>query len=101
MLEGRNVTQRDLERWVCTNHRKFNEVKYKILYLGQGNPKLKYRLGREWIEPWGERLGGVGGWRDQHEREMCVCSPERQLGLHQKQHDQQFEGGLSPSTLLS
>lgn len=99
-LEGMNVTQRDLERWVCANHRKSNKVKYKVLYLSQGNPKHKPRLGKEWIEPWGERLGSVGGRRDQHETEMYVCRPESQFGLHQKQHKQQFEGSLSPSALM-
>ncbi|GAB0186055.1 hypothetical protein GRJ2_001070800 [Grus japonensis] len=29
---------------------KFNKAKYKVLYMGQHNPKHNYRLGGEWIE---------------------------------------------------
>ncbi|KFV03353.1 hypothetical protein N340_00240, partial [Tauraco erythrolophus] len=39
-----------LERWACDNLMKFSKVKCKVLHVGRGNPKHKYRLGGEWIE---------------------------------------------------
>ena len=44
MLEGRDAIQEDLGRLT-----KFSKAKCKVLYLGWGNPKHRYRLNRKWI----------------------------------------------------
>ena len=39
-----------LERWAHANLMKISKAKCKVLHLDQGNPKHKYRLGRECLE---------------------------------------------------
>ncbi|PKU34132.1 rna-directed dna polymerase from mobile element jockey-like [Limosa lapponica baueri] len=108
MLEGRVAMQRDpdrLERWACANLMKFNQAKCKVLHLGHGNPKHKYRSAREWWEssPEEKDLGVLVDEKLDMIWQMHAGGPESQLhpGLHQEKCGQQVEGGDSAPLLHS
>jgi len=98
MMEGRDAIQRGLdrlERWACVNLMKFNKAKCKVLHLGCGKPKHKYRLGGEWLESSPEEKDlGVPVDEKLNMSQQCA-------GLHQEQRGQQGEGVDSAPLLRS
>jgi len=83
-VEGRKTIQRDLDRlekWACVNIMKFNNTKYKVLHMGQDNPKHKYRLDGEWIES-GPEQKDLGMVVDEKLNMTWNCAPAAQKASH-------------------
>ncbi|RMC10093.1 hypothetical protein DUI87_12891 [Hirundo rustica rustica] len=65
--EGWDAIQRNpdkLKEWAGGNAMSFNRTKCKVLQLGQGNPCISRRLGKEQIQisPAKKDLGCMRGW---------------------------------------
>jgi len=105
MLERRDAIQRNLdwlERWTHANLMKFNKAKCKVLHMGQGNPKHRYRLGGEWIESSPEEKD-LGLLVDEklNTTQQRVLTTQKANRIHQKKSGQQVEGGDSAPLLCS
>ena len=75
MLDGRDAIQQDLDR--LDKIMKFSKAKCKVLCLGWGNPKHKYRLGKEWLESSAEEDLGVSTDERINMSWQCVLAAQK------------------------
>ena len=84
MPEGHAAIQKDfnrLEKWAHANPMKFNKAKCKVLHLGRGNLKHKYRLSAECTESSPEEKD-LGLLDDKELNMTWQCVPTAQKAKH-------------------